>query len=83
LELNKKVTPGSGDLSPQAQGVLSMNVCSACKVEKPVRAFTDLTDREQLLELCNYRNLQPLWWDENIKKGSWYNGKKHSKKEGL
>jgi hypothetical protein len=24
---------------------------------------------KELYELCNYQNLQPLWWDENIRKG--------------
>jgi hypothetical protein len=30
----------------------------------------DLTDREQLLKVCHYTNLQPLWAGENIKKGN-------------
>ena len=30
----------------------------------------DLTDREQLLKVCHYTNLQPLWAEENIKKGN-------------
>ena len=30
----------------------------------------DLTDREQLLRVCHYTNLQPLWASENIMKGN-------------
>lgn len=32
-------------------------------------AFFDLTDRKQLLKACHYTNLQPLWSNENIRKG--------------
>jgi len=35
---------------------------------KPLAAF-DLTDRKQFLEACHYTNLQPLWAEENLKKG--------------
>ncbi len=35
----------------------------------PLAAF-DLSDREQLLRACNYTNLQPLWAEENSRKGS-------------
>lgn len=35
----------------------------------PMASF-DLTDRDQLLECCNYRNLQPLWALENLRKGA-------------
>jgi len=35
---------------------------------KPLASF-DLTDRKQLLEAVNYTNLQPLWWQDNLKKG--------------
>lgn len=35
---------------------------------KPLSSF-DLTNREQLLEVCNWHNLQPLWGPENIRKG--------------
>lgn len=30
----------------------------------------DLTDRKQLLRVCHYRNLRPMWFDENISKGA-------------
>lgn len=36
---------------------------------KPLSKF-DLTKREDFLEACNYKNLQPLWARENIKKGN-------------
>ena len=36
---------------------------------KPLSSF-DLTDRQQLLEACNWKNLQPLWAIDNIKKGN-------------
>jgi hypothetical protein len=32
-------------------------------------AAADLTDRAQLLAVCNYRNLQPLWFADNNAKG--------------
>ncbi len=32
-------------------------------------AAADLTDRAQLLAACNYRNLQPLWFADNLAKG--------------
>ena len=35
---------------------------------KPLVSF-DLTDREQLLVACNYKNLQPLWARDNMSKG--------------
>lgn len=41
---------------------------------KPCAAF-DLRDFEQQKECFNYRNLQPLWWVDNLKKNSFYNGK--------
>lgn len=34
----------------------------------PLYSF-DLTDREQLLKACNYKNLQPLWAKDNLSKG--------------
>jgi hypothetical protein len=36
---------------------------------KPLDSF-DLTDPSQLLAACHYRNLQPLWAIDNIKKGN-------------
>jgi len=30
----------------------------------------DLTDKEQFLTACNYKNLQPLWAIDNLQKGS-------------
>jgi len=36
---------------------------------KPLSSF-DLADRKQLLEACNYSNLQPLWKEDNLSKGS-------------
>lgn len=35
---------------------------------KPLAQF-DLTDPEQFKEACHYTNLQPLWAEDNIKKG--------------
>ena len=35
---------------------------------KPLSSF-DLTSRNQLLEACNYTNLQPLWCKDNLAKG--------------
>jgi len=36
---------------------------------KPLSKF-DLTDRKQLQKACNYTNLQPLWAEDNWKKGN-------------
>lgn len=36
---------------------------------RPLASF-DLTDRKQFLQACHYTNLQPLWAEENLKKGS-------------
>lgn len=36
---------------------------------KPLSKF-DLQNRDEFLKACHYTNMQPLWWDENIKKGN-------------
>ena len=41
---------------------------------KPCAAF-DLTQPEEQKKCFNYKNLQPLWWPDNIRKRSWYKGK--------
>jgi len=41
---------------------------------KPLVLF-NLEDREQFLEACNYKNLQPLWAKENLRKGKKYDKK--------
>lgn len=33
-------------------------------------SVVDLTDREELKNVCHYTNLQPMWADENIKKSN-------------
>ena len=35
---------------------------------RPLASF-DLTDREQLKQACHYTNLQPLWAEDNLRKG--------------
>lgn len=35
----------------------------------PISKF-DLTDLDQLKKACHYTNLQPLWWQDNLSKGS-------------
>ena len=35
----------------------------------PLASF-DLTDRDQFLKACHYTNLQPLWAEDNLKKGN-------------
>lgn len=35
----------------------------------PLSKF-DLSARAQFLEACNYTNLQPLWWYDNLSKGA-------------
>lgn len=41
---------------------------------KPVSLF-DLTDQQQLKDCWNYKNLQPLWAIDNLKKGNSYEEK--------
>jgi hypothetical protein len=31
--------------------------------------LSSATTEDEIIKLCHYKNLQPLWWDENIKKG--------------
>lgn len=38
---------------------------------KPVSLF-DLSNENEMRECWNYKNLQPLWWFDNIKKGNKY-----------
>ena len=38
---------------------------------RPLTSF-DLTDEKQLLEAVNYKNLQPLWAEDNWKKNRFY-----------
>jgi len=40
---------------------------------RPISSF-DLTDPDQQLECFNYKNLQPLWAEENLSKGAMWNG---------
>jgi hypothetical protein len=35
---------------------------------KPLASF-NLQNREEFEEACNYKNLQPLWWKDNLTKG--------------
>ena len=46
---------------------------------RPCSSF-DLTDLEQQKQCFHYTNLQPLWWFDNIKKSSFYEGVKHKRK---
>ncbi len=39
--------------------------------------------KEELLILCNYKNLQPMWEKENKKKSSIYNGQRVTYKHNL
>jgi hypothetical protein len=36
---------------------------------KPISSF-DLTNENEQLECFNYKNMQPLWWNENLSKGN-------------
>ena len=44
---------------------------------RPASSFNDLSDEKQQMECFNYKNTQPMWGLDNIRKGSWYNGEKH------
>lgn len=44
---------------------------------RPCASFTDLRIPEQQQECFFYMNLRPMWWDDNLSKGSFYHGKKH------
>lgn len=37
---------------------------------KPLHAIKDTDDIETIKEVCNYKNLQPLWEKDNLSKGS-------------
>jgi len=43
---------------------------------KPLSAF-DLSDRKQFLKACNYKNLQPLWYLDNLYKSNKTNQSKN------
>ncbi len=38
---------------------------------RPLTSF-DLADRAQLLQAVHYTNLQPLWWQDNLRKADSY-----------
>ena len=40
---------------------------------RPLASF-DLTDSEQQLSACHFTNLQPLWWEDNLKKSDTWDG---------
>ena len=44
----------------------------------PISKF-DLSDKEQLLKACNYKNLQPMWASENASKRNKYIGSYRNK----
>jgi hypothetical protein len=46
-------------------------------------AAADLSDRAQLLAVCNYRNLQPLWFADNVAKGDAVSPEAQSLFDGL
>jgi hypothetical protein len=41
---------------------------------KPCASF-DLTKPEEQKKCFHYSNLRPLWYSDNVKKNSWFNGK--------
>lgn len=45
----------------------------------PLISF-DLSIREELLKGAHYTNYQPLFGEENVKKGSWHEGTRHTKR---
>jgi hypothetical protein len=44
---------------------------------RPVASIKDFTDTQEIEEVFGWLNYRPLWWDDNIKKSSWYNGVKY------
>lgn len=42
----------------------------ACEIYSLDRTFNDELSTKRLFELCHYTNLQPLWEDDNLKKGN-------------
>ena len=40
---------------------------------RPLSSF-NLENKEEFLAACSYKNLQPMWAEENLKKGDRYNG---------
>lgn len=57
-------------LENQFQTGMTWNNHGAWHVDhvRPLASF-DLTDREQFLTACHYSNLQPLWAEDNLRKG--------------
>ena len=45
---------------------------------KPISSF-DMLDPEQQRACFHYTNFQPLWWGENLSKGTNYRGKRNGK----
>lgn len=37
---------------------------------RPISSFNDLTDKKQFEEAFNYKNLQPMWWKDNLLKSN-------------
>jgi hypothetical protein len=38
-------------------------------VDHKIPLFAGKGDKEEIIKLCHYTNLQPLWHDDNYKKG--------------